>query len=266
MLRRFDVKKLSLQILGVLLFIILVDIIAWRVGPFIMPRVGVLFVNFFEYLTFINILAVQGGGRDGLLPHLLYTVERTLIGALVGLPLGVFVGMLLGKNEKLHAFCKHIVGALRIIPPLVLIPFFIMWFGPTVVAQFVMVVFYCTAMMIVTTTTAIGDVDKIYVHYAYSLGFTKNQVYTRVIIPLIIPTLIGGLRVALGITWGIQIVTELMGTRRGMGQVFSMMIPMRSIDVIIIGILWISIVAVIVDAILMKVAGRFTSWMPSSRN
>ena len=262
--KRF-LAKFGLQILGVILFLIFVELLAVMLGPYKLPRVEVLAADFVTYLTHIDLLAIQGGGKGGFLPHLVYTAGRTLLGAVIGLPLGVLSGVLISKNEKVRAFCKHIIGALRIIPPLVVIPFFLMWFGPTAYAQTLMVVFYCTSMMLITTTTAVANVEEVYIHYGYTLGATRNAVYSTIILPMIVPELIGGLRVALGASWGIQVVTELMGSPLGMGQVFSMMIPMQSLDVIICGILWIALIAVVVDLIMVRITKYFTAWAPTGR-
>lgn len=259
------IDKFGLQILGVVIFLILAEIVAIVLGPYKLPRMEVLAVDFVTYLTHIDLLAIQGGGDAGFLPHLTYTVGRTLLGALIGLPLGVILGLVISKNEKVRAFCKHIVGVLRIIPPLVVTPFFLMWFGPTSYAQTMMVVFYCTSMMLITTTTAVSNVEDVYVNYGYTLGAGRNAVYSTIILPMIVPELIGGLRVALGASWGIQVVTELMGSPLGMGQVFSMMIPMQSLDIIICGILWIALAAVAVDLIMVKITNYFTAWAPTAR-
>lgn len=259
------VKRFGYQVLGIVVFLVLVEILAIVLGPYKLPRVEDLAVDFVTYLTHIDLLAIQGGGDAGFLPHLAYTVGRTILGAAIGLPLGVVLGLLMSKNAKVRAFSKHIVGALRVVPPLAITPFFIMWFGPTAFAQTLMVVFYCTSMMIITTTTAVANIDEVYVNYGYTLGATKNRVYTTIILPMIVPELIGGLRVALGASWGIQVVTELMGSPLGMGQVFSMMIPMQSLDVIICGILWIALVAVVVDFVITRITKHFTSWTLTGR-
>ena len=251
--------------MGVIIFIIALEIISIIVGPYKLPRVETVAVKFFEYLGRCDVLQIQGGGDAGIWPHLMYTTGRTLIGAAVGLPGGILLGIALSKNTKVRAFSKHIIGALRIIPPLVVIPFFLMWLGPTAIAQFVMVVFYCISMMIITTTTAVANVEEVYIHYGYTLGADKNQIFRTIILPMIVPELIGGLRVALATSWGIQIVTELMGSRLGMGQVFSMMVPMQALDVIICGILWIALFAVLVDVAIQQITKRITAWTPTAR-
>jgi ABC-type nitrate/sulfonate/bicarbonate transport system permease component len=125
-----------------------------------------------------------------------------------------------------------------------------------------MVAFYCFFMMIINTVSAVANTSPIYTDYARTLGASKVRVYWTVILPAIVPELIGGIRVVIGVSWGIQIVTELMGAQQGMGQVFSMAIPMQALDLIIASILWITLLAAATDLLFLVVARAFTRWMP----
>jgi ABC-type nitrate/sulfonate/bicarbonate transport system permease component len=86
--------------------------------------------------------------------------------------------------------------------------------------------------------------------------------YRTVVFPAIIPELVGGTRVAIRISWGIQIVTELIGAQQGMGQVFSMVMPIQPLDLIIVGVLWITILAATRDMLLVWAARIVTRWVP----
>jgi NitT/TauT family transport system permease protein/sulfonate transport system permease protein len=93
----------------------------------------------------------------------------------------------------------------------------------------------------------------------------KRQAYHTVVFPAIIPELIGGIQVAIGISWGIQIVTDLMGAQQGMGQVFSIAMPMQALDLIIVGILWITILAATTDLLFVYAARIITRWVATER-
>ncbi len=257
------IRRNWIQLPGIVVFLIIWEVMAIILGPFKLPSIFVIIPRFFKYITNIDLLAIQGGGNQGFLPHLFNTMTKTLIGAFSGITIGITIGFIISYNPYAKAILKHIIGALRTIPPLAAIPFFIMWFGPTQEAQMAMLVFYSSVMLIVNTVNAVANVDKVYINYAYTLGASKKRAYANIILPMIMPEIIGGVRVALGISWGIQIVTELMGSPKGMGQVFSMTIPMQALDIIICGILWITLLAIVTDLIVTRTARWFTRWMPS---
>jgi ABC-type nitrate/sulfonate/bicarbonate transport system permease component len=89
-----------------------------------------------------------------------------------------------------------------------------------------------------------------------------RQVYRTVVFTAIIPELVGGIRLAIAVSWGIQIVTELVGAQQGMGQVFSMAMPMQALDLIIVGVLWITILAATTNMLFVWAARIVTRWVP----
>ena len=66
---------------------------------------------------------------------------------------------------------------------------------------------------------------------------------------------------AVALAWGIAVVTELLGAHDGMGKVFSMMLTAQGLDVIIIGIIWVTAVALITDLLFIAISNRWTRWV-----
>ena len=75
---------------------------------------------------------------------------------------------------------------------------------------------------------------------------------------------VGGIRVAIGVSWGIEIVVEMLGAPKGMGQVFAMLLSLQSLDLIMAGIIWIALMAVAVDFVFTRFARHITRWMPTA--
>jgi len=258
-------RKQLLRVGGILLALAVWKGLSLWLGEFKLPAPETILRVMFVALVQSPILEMQGGGSNGIWPHLLYTFERTLLGSMIGILLGVVVGLLIGYSRWLRLLVEAPIETMRTVPPLAAIPFFLMWFGPTQTAQLSMMVFYCFFMLLINTVSAIANVHPIYVNYASTLGASKGQVYRTVVLPAIIPELVGGIRVAIGVSWGIQIVTELMGAQEGMGQVFSMVMPMQALDLIIVGVLWITILAAATDLLFVWAARVVTRWVPVER-
>ena len=66
------------------------------------------------------------------------------------------------------------------------------------------------------------------------MGASRGQVFRTIVLPAIIPELVGGIRVGVALAWGIAVVTELLGAPVGIGKVFSMMLTAQGLDIIII--------------------------------
>ena len=125
----------------------------------------------------------------------------TLSGSIIGMVAGIAAGILLGWSKILNRIAGPVLEAIRTIPPLAIIPFFIMWFGPNTKAQLSMLIFYCFVMLVFNTIEAIKNVNPVYAKFAYTLGAKRIRVYRNVILPASVPELIGGVRVIIGVSW-----------------------------------------------------------------
>jgi len=253
-------EKLVLWAVGILLFFLVWKLLSLQLGRFRLPAPEVVLAGFLPILTFDTTLETQGGGSNGIWPHLLFTIFKVFFGGGVGIVLGILIGFLISIFRDFRSFSDIPVEILRVIPPLVIIPFLVMWFGPRLTAQAAMIIFYCALMMIITTVTAIKNLDPIYEKFARTLGAKGSQISFRVVLPAIIPSVTGGIRVTIGVVWGIAIVSELMGAERGMGVVFMMAMSFQALTLIIVGIIWTTIVALLTDLLFVQVSRRLTKW------
>lgn len=253
-------EKPILWTLGILFFLLAWKLLSLQLGRFRLPAPEIVLVAFFPSLTFNQTLELQGGGSQGIWPHLLFTVLKVFIGGSIGIVIGVAIGFLVSIFRDFRNFADIPIEIFRVVPPLVIIPFLVMWFGPRLTAQAAMIIFYCALMMIITTVTAIKNLDPVYEKFARTLGASGRQIPFRVVLPAIIPTVTGGIRVTIGVVWGIAIVSELMGAERGMGVVFMMAMPYQALALIISGIIWITIVALVTDLLFVQLSRRLTRW------
>jgi len=256
-------ERIILPIVGILIVLGIWHLAALRLGPFVLPTPISIAETFFTLIYSSKKILIQGGGKYGIGPHLLYTATMTLLGALIGTVLGVTIGIVLGWIKKLRRLTEPLIEAIRTIPPLAIIPFFILWFGPSRIAQLGIIVFYCTVMLLFNTLSAINNINPVYSQFAYTLGASRGYVYRTVVLPGIMPEIIGGVRVVIGVSWGIQIVAELMGSQQGLGQIFSMMTSLQALEIILSSILWIALLAYLVDLIFIKISNYVIRWSPS---
>ncbi|HEX5498453.1 MAG TPA: ABC transporter permease subunit, partial [Thermomicrobiales bacterium] len=255
-------SRLVWGVLGAVLTAAIWQLAAALLGPYRLPPLEAILPQVFPLLHESNLLEFQGGGSAGLLPHLRHTIVFTLVGSAIGVAAGIGAGVAMARWGTVRAIVERPIDVLRTIPPLAAIPFFLIWIGTTAFGQVMMVAFYAFVMMVVTTLNAAANVDPIYLRFAATLGADQNRIFRTVVWPAMTPTIAGGVRVAVGIAFGVQVVAELMGGREGMGQVFSMMISFQALDVIIVGIFWIAVAAVIVDLLLVWFSRRVTRWAP----
>lgn len=207
-------------------------------------------------------IAWHGGGTRGFAPHLLYTARNYFIATSAGIFLGIGVGLLMGWSKRILDLLEPPLEILRTIPSLAALPFFLMWFGPSAMSQIALIIFYCFLMIVINTLNAVRNVNPTYRNFAFTLGATRGQVFRTVVLPAIVPELLGGIRVALAVSWGIVVVAELMGSFLGVGKLFLIFIPYFYSTGIFVGIIWILLFATITDMVFMRVIHPpITKWM-----
>jgi ABC-type nitrate/sulfonate/bicarbonate transport system permease component len=82
----------------------------------------------------------------------------------------------------------------------------------------------------------------------------------KVMVPGILPELVGGLRVIIQIGWGLELVSELIGAQVGIGHMMESAFEVYRTDIVFAGIIWISLIALVTDWLLKFVLYRMTKW------
>jgi ABC-type nitrate/sulfonate/bicarbonate transport system permease component len=257
----------ALTVAGALAGFGLVVLVWWlasiQLGPARLPAPWEVAKGFFPLLTESTALAAQDGTAGGIAGPLAYTTSRVLLGVALGTAVGVPLGILMGSSRGVDALFGKVVEIVRTIPPLAAIPFFLLWFGVSETGRTVLVAFYTGVMVLVTTRAAVRYTDPIYSAYARTLGAAGRLARVRtVLIPAITPRIVGGIRVALALAWGLQVVAELLGSQSGIGRVFAVYQNMQAVTEILISVIWLSLIGYVVDKLYLAVTSRVTRWVP----
>jgi ABC-type nitrate/sulfonate/bicarbonate transport system permease component len=196
----------------------------------------------------------------GIFDDMTSTMYRTYAGVSVGLVTGILTGVALGWSRVLRDFVEPAIELLRVIPPLVYIPFFVVWFGINTFSILGIVALATFLIIVINSLEAVGNVNETYKEFARTLGASDKTVYRSVVIPAIVPELTSGIRITLGLGWGLTIVGELLGAQVGMGVALSTWVGYSAATNIIAGILWISLVAVLTDIVVTAFIRKQTHW------
>ncbi len=192
----------------------------------------------------------------------LATLARVLGGTFVGLVLGVGAGLLMWWSGILRRIIEPVILLIRNVPPLALMPLFLLWFGAREIGSILFIVFAVSMMVVINTTTAIRNLAPVYQRYALTLGATRAQILKTVIVPAITPEVAGGIRVILAMAWAITLGAEFLGAQSGIGRIilFSMsfLATGRMIVILILFVLY----AFIIYRAFGLVIKYTTRWMP----
>ncbi|GIN59411.1 taurine ABC transporter permease [Lederbergia ruris] len=189
-----------------------------------------------------------------------YTMFRVVCGLVTGTVLGIMVGMLVCFNNKLYYLLNPLIESSRPVPVIAMIPFFLMWFGIGEIGKFLLVTLGVFAIIVINTIEAIRNVQPIYVKAGQTLGARKKDIFSKIILPSIIPALIGPIRVCVAISFTLVVAAEFMGAQAGMGYRILQARKMFNTDVIFLGVVMFGILSALVDTSIRKLLQHLTRW------
>ena len=205
-------------------------------------------------------LVNSGYRRVGLWDHTRASLWRVLKGLAYGVVVGVPVGFAMGLSNRLRGIFDPIVELLRPVPPLALLPLFIVWFGIGEGSKVNLLFFAAVWIMIIAARAGVLGVQGSKVHAAYSLGANRWQILRYVILPNALPDIFTGMRVALGVCWGTLVAAELTGTTTGLGAMIFAASKFFRMDIVVVSIIIIGVIGVTMDLIMRFLERRLIPW------
>jgi sulfonate transport system permease protein len=188
--------------------------------------------------------------------------RRLLFGLLIGAVVGVGSGLLLGWNWRLRNIAEGPLLAIRVIPLLALLPLFLAWYGGREAGNITFIAFAVFTMLFVNTLEAIRNVDPVVQNYARTLGASSFRVYRTVVVPAIIPELVGGIRVVLGLAWAILLAAEFLASQSGIGHILILAQQYSYTSRMILIVLLIMFYTYVIDQMFAAGAAYLTRWVP----
>jgi osmoprotectant transport system permease protein len=150
---------------------------------------------------------------DDLTQHVGLTLIAVGLGLLISLPLGVWVW----RTPALRAAILGATGILYTIPSLALFAMLVPFFGLSYLTAEIGLVSYTLQILVRGTVVGLDSVPADVREAAAGMGFTPLRRLLRVDIPLALPVIVAGIRVATVTTIGLVTVTAVIG-EGGLGQ------------------------------------------------
>jgi len=200
-----------------------------------------------------------------LLDHSRYTVLRLVVGTALGAFIGIGLGLAISINRPIRLVLEPPILLVRNIPLLALIPLFSLWFGAQEVGKIAYVAFAIAVMLVINTVQAVANVRAIYVNYARTLGASAPALYRTVIIPSILPELLAGLKVALGVSWAIVLAAEFLMANEGLGKLLILAQTFFDVGRMLVIVLVFVVYSLILNAVFDRITRVACKWLPATK-
>lgn len=186
--------------------------------------------------------------------------KRVLYGFVLAQVLGIPLGLLLGTRKRFNYLFYPVIELLRPIPPLAWVPLSIL-FWPTAELSIVFITFIGAFFIIVINVhDSVRDIAKEHLWLAQSLGATRGQIFRRIIVPSVIPSIAVGMTLGIAVTWNVVIAAEMIASDSGLGRLTWEGYVSHTGPVVIIGMISIGIAGYLSTMVVDWLEKRMMPW------
>ncbi|HTP48195.1 MAG TPA: ABC transporter permease [Casimicrobiaceae bacterium] len=167
----------------------------------------------------------------------------------IGIPLGLWMGWKRGAFDTVNP----LVQILRPISPIAWIPIAILWFGVGDLSPIFLIFLSSVFPTILQTASGVHTIERQYLRAADNFGVSRERLFFQVVIPAVLPQIIVGLRVSLGIAWLVVVAAEMIALRSGLGY---LIIDSRNAgnryDLVVAGMIIIGLTGLLLDTMMRR--------------
>lgn len=204
---------------------------------------------------------VREFSRGAMQKHLWATTSRVLIAFVVAMGLGVLIGTLMGLNRRINELLEAWVVAGLSVPRLMLFVVAYLVFGLNDRSAVIALIISVLPTVIVQVSEGARALDRKLVEMAQAFRRPRQLVWRRVILPQLMPYIIGTSRTTLALAWKMVILAELMGRTSGVGYQISFYYQMFNMPgILAYGITMMVLLAVIDIGIMGNLQRRAFRW------
>lgn len=203
---------------------------------------------------------VRGEENYFLWEHLVVSLQRIGLGLLFAVIVGIPLGLLMGTVTWAGRLLGPYVDFLRSIPPLAYIGFLVAWFGIYNTSKIWLLVLAAFPPIALATINGVRGVHEDQINAVLTLGASRRQVVTSVVLPATLPDIFSGLRVAVGFAWTTVVAAELVNGLPGIGGLAYLSGTQNKTALSVACIIVIGLTAIALDVIIRTIEKTLVPW------
>lgn len=223
-------RRLPVAVVQLLILVLLVG--AWEYGV----RAGVISAFLFGSPSGI----LQAGWKmiqsGELWEHAYYTLWASIIGFIAGTLLGTVPGLLLWYSPYVARVIEPFLVAINSVPKIAFAPLVILWFGTGLVSKIALSISLTSIVALLAAFQAAKDTDPDLQKMLVSLGASKWQIFSKVVVPSSLPYVISTFRINIGFALVGTVVGEFISSSYGIGHVIFVASSLYDLNTVWVGI------------------------------
>lgn len=248
--------KIKPKLLPFIIFIILLA--AWELGS----HYGVISTIFFPSPSKIWDGFLKLSLDRGLFSAMTTTLLRFLAGLMSGAFFGAALGLAMGWNSSLNAFFSPYIAALYPIPKIAIFPLLMVVFGVGEGSNFVSIFLGAFFPMLISTLSGVKQINRIYFDVGKNYGVDGKKVFSHILIPGSMPSIMAGLRLAANVGFIVTISVEIISARNGLGVLLWFAWQTFRVNELYAVLVMIAIVGITLSYVIDQTTVRLMPWFP----
>jgi taurine transport system permease protein len=252
--KRFGRQRLRKIILGSIPFLILItvwylnEVFNW-LAPVFIPKVSEVWESFFLLQEDCEgfSAAILLDQSCMMSTHILSSVGRVILAAIVGLPAGIALGIFAGMSRPISRVLEPIGVFANSISGIAWIPLAIVWFGVGWMTTLFIMLNTIFWLMFFNAMLGVRSIAKVYEQSVLTMGGSRWDIITNVYLPGAMPSIISGMRMSMGFGWRALIAAEMIGGDSGLGFMIFTSASEFKIEEVFLGVIIISLIFLATD-------------------
>lgn len=189
-----------------------------------------------EVLSVAQSIWADGYANATLWEHVSASLVRILSAAAIAVLLGIPAGLAMGLNRWAKGILDTPIEFYWPLPPLAYLPLMVIWLGIGETSKIVLLTLAMFAPIVLSAQAGVRALPQERVNAALSLGASRWQLFSEVVLPSALPEILTGIRIALGVGWGTLVAAELIASTRGIGFMVMSASHFLATDAVFVGI------------------------------
>lgn len=190
-------------------------VLFWQLITVVLPTSTPLISGFSPAAT---VAAVDGLAREGVFSaHMIPSLMRFAIGLGIGLLAGVPLGLLTGYFPKFDLTTNTVFQFLRVTSPLAWMPVAVIVFGVGGKPVIFLIAMAAVWPIAISTAHGVRTMNPKWIQVVRMLGGGHVSVMRRAVVPAVLPQILSGLRISVGVSWIVLVPAEMLGVSSGLG-------------------------------------------------
>jgi NitT/TauT family transport system permease protein len=196
--------------------------------------------------------------RDGtLFEHIGASLFRVGTGFALAVLVAVPLGLWMGWKRGAYATLNPLLQMLRPISPIAWIPIAILWFGVGDLSPIFLIFLSSVFPMVVQTVAGVHTIEPRYLRAAANFGVGRRQLFRKVVVPAVLPDVLVGMRIGLGVAWLVVVAAEMIALRSGLGYlIMDSRNAGNRYDLVVAGMIIIGVIGLMLDGLMRLLEGH----------